>query len=254
MGVIHAYFDESGTHEGSRVMCVAGYLFAANDAKRFNDAWGAALRQAGLPYFRMSECAGGGGQFKDWAPKRRAALAKTLIALIRRRMMHGFAVSMSPAEYAATAPPGWAELYGGAYTVCLEMALVQIGKWARRTQYKGRIAYFFEAGHRLQGQANAEMNSLATKPLQCEAVRYASHTFTSKDAVRPFDAADYLAWHYHKLHTDTVLRRGAANQRPMRKDLAALLDGHDHRYSAWQLTGQMLRDMYGSQPVLAERP
>src|ERR1700686_2693669 len=63
--LVEAYFDESGTHQGSPIMCVAGYLFSPEQCKRFSEEWSAVLKEYGLPYFRMSECAHGTGVFSD---------------------------------------------------------------------------------------------------------------------------------------------------------------------------------------------
>ena len=37
--VVEAYFDESGTHSGSPLMCVAGYVIEAGQCKRMQADW-----------------------------------------------------------------------------------------------------------------------------------------------------------------------------------------------------------------------
>ena len=57
MALMEAYFDESGTHEGSPFVCVAGYLFEKGNAAALNADWRAMLKGNDLPFFRMSDCA-----------------------------------------------------------------------------------------------------------------------------------------------------------------------------------------------------
>src|SRR5689334_5463867 len=40
-----AYFDKSGTHDGSPVMCVAGYLLSAEQSFRLDREWAECLRE-----------------------------------------------------------------------------------------------------------------------------------------------------------------------------------------------------------------
>ena len=49
------YVDESGTHGGSPVMCVSGYLFDAPGRKRLTRRWNSTLGKAGIDVFHMRD-------------------------------------------------------------------------------------------------------------------------------------------------------------------------------------------------------
>jgi len=66
--MLEAYFDESGTHRGSPVMCVAGYLFDSDQAFRLDQEWGATLADFGLSHFHAVDCAHGKGEFESLTP------------------------------------------------------------------------------------------------------------------------------------------------------------------------------------------
>jgi hypothetical protein len=51
MAVMEAYFDESGTHEGSPFVCVAGYLFEKGIANALDVSWRAMLQEKSLLFF-----------------------------------------------------------------------------------------------------------------------------------------------------------------------------------------------------------
>lgn len=247
VAMIEAYFDETGTHHGSQSMCVAGYLFTAAKARRFNERWQSILQQAGLQHFRMSECAGGAGQFKGWPPKHRAAIEKKLIALIREHATHGVGVWLTPDEFNAEAPPWWHEYYGGAYTACLMQCVVNVIRWANHASYQGPITYFFEAGDEHAGEANTHMNNIVKVPEQRAAARYVSHSFMTKDRTRLFDAADALAWVVlNRTYLDAIKKRGTVddNMRPAWRDLVL---GDESFYTVLSLRRKQLKAFFASQ-------
>src|SRR5438445_8291745 len=55
----HAFFDESGSDDGSPVLCVAGFIIEKEKCKQMDDDWVGTLKKYNLPYFRMSPWAQG---------------------------------------------------------------------------------------------------------------------------------------------------------------------------------------------------
>src|SRR4051794_30279906 len=88
-----AFIDESGTHDGSPMLTVAGYLFKQDQARRFARDWGKILEQYGLPAAHQTDCANGKGDYKNLSMEQRIELTKLLIQNIKRRTMYGFGVS-----------------------------------------------------------------------------------------------------------------------------------------------------------------
>lgn len=232
--VMEAYFDESGTHEGSPVMSIAGYIFEKDQCDRLKDSWAATLTQYQLPYFRMSECANGTGGFAALSMADRVACERSMINHIKTRMTLGFAVSMSQAEFSKMAPPHFINVFGDAYVACTVLAMASVGYWARKSGYTGDVAYFFESGHSQQSDAEKRMRLIDGLADRRSEFRYISHTFADKRLVLPLQAADLLAWQWRKGFIDMF---GAKRRRP-RLDLVALLK--DSPYSAKHFTGDLL--------------
>ncbi len=195
--MLQAYFDESGTHEGSRVMCVSGYVFASSQAKKFTREWNKFLAANDIEYFRMSQCAGGHGPFKKFSTKQRESLVKQAVEIIVSRISAGFVCSISEEDYLSVVSKGWLKKYGSAYTILLQWCLASVGYWLDKGSYSGPVAYFFESGHRNQGEANKKKVS--------EQYRYCSHTFAGKRLAVPLQAADFLAWEWCKFWRETYL-------------------------------------------------
>src|SRR3954451_317639 len=97
--MVHAYFDESGSHSDSPVLCVAGYAFQKREARLLAREWNHVLKRYGVPFFHMVDCAHGNEHFTAILKERRIKLATSLIGIVKRRASHGFAVSVDLEAY-----------------------------------------------------------------------------------------------------------------------------------------------------------
>lgn len=224
-----AYFDESGSHDGSPVLCVAGYIVEKDSSVKLDDEWASTLERYRLPFFRMSACAHGTEPFHLLTKAQRVEVEKELIAIIRKHVSFGVAVTLEPQTFDEVMP-NCAEV-GSPYTFCAHNCLVAVKDWADRQSYLGKVAYFFESGHRSATEANKIMNRLVQIPGAAERHRYGSHTFALKQNVRPLQAADFLAWQCFTNHEH--MRYG----KPPRKDFVALTARRDglpmHKLVHW---------------------
>lgn len=212
--MIRAYFDESGTHAGSPLTCVAGYLFQDRDARLLDKAWKKVLDEAGLKRFHMRDCAHGSGEFRKIPKSERIAIEKKLIAAIKKRATIGIVVSVCESDFLAINEPN-----GSPYVLCLLWCLAGVSSWVHKHQYEGKISYFFEAGHDRQGLAHRAMLSLNDNPNLKKGCCYHSHVFIGKDDARPIQAADLLAWQWQAEWKN----RFGEKKRPRRADLVSLL-------------------------------
>jgi hypothetical protein len=163
---MEAYFDESLTSDGPRVMAVGGYLFTAERSKALAFAWREVLNQYGLPFFHMVDCAHGAPPFKDLGKEACDDVARHMIRLIREHMEYGVAYAVDDAAYSELFPTNslLESLSGTSYAHCCWACLASIGAWILGTHFEGEIAYFFEAGHKHQQEANALMNLIFKNP------------------------------------------------------------------------------------------
>jgi Protein of unknown function (DUF3800) len=204
---VEAYFDESGTHDGSPLMCVAGYLFTSEQCRRFDQEWSEVLREFDLPYFRMSECAHATGVFRGRSDIC-DTVARKMIGIIKRRIEYGVVSSVSEADFQEVCSPFVKDMAGQAYGWCIHKVMVALREWCIKYNQNAPISYFFEAGHRHQQIAVGALNRLVEVPEFGKLYRYGSHTFSAKQStdpnqpvLRPLQAADLLAWQYrtHKI-------------------------------------------------------
>src|SRR5258708_4041248 len=80
IAVFQAFLDESGTHEGSPVITVAGYVAQRPAWNRFTQKWRRTLSP--IKVFHSSECNGFHGEWKGWTKEDRDAKVKQLLPLL----------------------------------------------------------------------------------------------------------------------------------------------------------------------------
>jgi hypothetical protein len=137
--------------------------------------------------------------------------------LIKQYASFGVAVSVCESEFNRWFPRN--EHVPNAYSICCWMCLVAVKSWITRNKFSGKVAYFFEAGHINQADANNIMKNIFKNQVLRQSYQYAAHAFVPKEDVRPVQAADILAWQ-HRTH---IIRAFKGN--PIgRKDYASMLD------------------------------
>lgn len=218
MTLVEAYFDESGSHEGSKTLCVAGYLFEKGQVTRLSEEWAAVLDKYQLPYFRMVDCAHGNGPFANLSRQQRIQVEANMIGILKRRAGMGFAESVDVAAYYDVVPPEL-RVAGSPYSFCVRNILDAIGGFFHFHKFRGKSAYFFEAGHESRAEADRVIEALFINPLIERVYKhgYVSHSFVLKREAPAVQAADLLAWQWA---TDV---RHEAENRPRRKDFESLM-------------------------------
>lgn len=216
LGMIEAYFDESGTHASSPFLCVAGYLFEAADCRKFNVEWRSMLEDFELPYFHRAPCESGDPPFDKLNHVLRRAIRNRAAKIIMAHATCGIGVSVEPASYEKIMPKH--ALVGDAYTFCATGCFHAVRTWGDRHEYQGKIAYFFESGAPSQGAANKIMALRVAGPEGRKAYKYRSHSFLLKEQSTPLQAADILAWHWR----DQCLR--ASSNTKIHPDFVPLID------------------------------
>lgn len=215
VAVIQAYFDESYGPDG--LLCVAGFVFTKAGVRGITREWGNMLRRYKLPYFRMSDCAHGNGVFKNVGVDTRDKIARHAIKMAAHYSAFGVAATLMEHEFNAKVPEGPHIGNARAYEFGVWNCLMGVRQYMKDAGFKGRVAYFFEAGHKNQSAANHLMNQLFDSPTLKDDYRYNGHSFIPKEAGAPIQAADLLAWQFYQD------RRREMKGEARRKDTEALL-------------------------------
>ena len=214
------YVDESGSHDDSEILSLAGYVFLKPGAERFTRKLSKVLARWHLPYFHMVDCAHRAPPFDHLTREECIQVEKQVIDLVRGNSEYGFAVGLNKGAYKDRLTHNLAGSLGGEYSFCVRECFVMVRRWIERTNFDGKVAYFCEAGHSHEKEAHAVISDMLSSPDIKARYRYFSHTFGSKADFLPLQGADLLAWQFHShLKRDRAL--------PPRKDFVALLREQD---------------------------
>jgi hypothetical protein len=240
LAVLEAYFDESERPGG--VFCVAGYVFAPLQAKRFDREW----RRVMGPYwpFRMSEFVHRKDKhkrptkFESLTIDERDALLRKAVELINHRTTLAVSASCNINDVRRFSP----DLKGfrSAYSVCCHLCMMLVGKWIDDQRRSDRVAYVFEAGNTFQKEAEFLMRLCRQRPELGAFCRYESHAFVPKEKSSAVQAADLYAWELGKFLDETVDQ----GRRAMRQSLRALIHPNPKRHQGRVISEKALRKYF----------
>jgi hypothetical protein len=225
---LEAYVNARGTHQGSPVLSVAGYLFDAQQAKAFDLEWREALRNAGIQGpFRMYECVYQQGEFETWLQARRDQLIRELVGIIKARMMRSVAITAAAQDIqdsvkdAVAAIPLLKGAINGPYTFCVAHCVATIDRWVKQhCSAETTVFYFFERGQSLTHKETLDFFHWVerTSPL-AKQYRYRGSTPLRKEDTRLLEAAELLAWEWCNFYEDSYV-----TEKPRRDSLSSLLE------------------------------
>jgi hypothetical protein len=227
------YFDESEREGG--VFCIAGYLFAPRQAKKFVKEWSRLFDgyPGGLHMRDLTQCR---RSFEGISRKEQERLIVEAVSIVKMRVTAGFAVSCNAKEVEAIGPK-WIKGFGHAYPLCCHLCMTAVGKFLRASGSEHRVTYVFESGHRREGEAREFLRHVILNPDVKESYRHNGDAFLPKSDAVPLQAADLLAWEWAKFRDETLEQ----NKRPIRKSLLALFQRDPKRYSMAHVSGPRLK-------------
>ncbi len=229
LAMLKAYLDRGAKDDG--VMSFAVAVFEPFFYELFLHEWQPIVDEWGAPYFHATDFYPGAGDY-FWRKRngtvdveRKARFDKhsrDIPAIIGKYSKQLFVVSFHQNEFERVAPPLWRQQFGGLNAVAAQMAVQSVGFWAKRTNYDGEIAYFYETGdddeaviHKLLSQAYFEPDKRAHARMASTPIG------VNKGKARGLEVADFLAWHWNKYFADSLAARVS---RPLRKDIRALME------------------------------
>jgi hypothetical protein len=221
-----AYFDESMGEGRLPMTAVAGYLFEPQAYVEFEKGMKHLLRENKMCYFRMADSIKLRGCFQKFQglnSDRPEKIKREVIRLTRDYAVIGVGAAVSEARYQLLQPMHLEKIMTGAYGMLCQWCLAEIGSWAKRKNFNGKIHYFFEAGCSSQSDANLVLNKISDNAEFKSQYRYGAHDFIPKMQRRGLQAADMLAWFSRREAEDTGKILSGVRPRDRRKDFQALL-------------------------------
>jgi hypothetical protein len=196
ISVLRAYLDESGTHDGSPVMTVAGYIARPKVWRDWTRRWGRALGP--IRVYHAVDAQNLAGEFRGWTPEEVAKMVKKLLPIIAEtKGVGGFAVGMDLRvfEQAVHGREDLRKVFGTPYIACFHQAVRLVHNVLNQTGYNERIAFIHETNN-FETEALKAFGWIKKNNLQND--RMMSLTFAGKQDYPPLQAADILAYESNK--------------------------------------------------------
>ncbi len=197
--MLKAYIDESGIHDGSPVLAVAGYVGRQKIWRNWTKAWN--ISKSPIRVYHAADAANLVGEFAGWTDDKVAELAKKLLPLIANAEVAGMVIGINMDEYrkAIADKPELAVLLGNPFSACFHWLVQTILELENQRKSKERIAFIHETND-YQGETIAAF-SWIKKYINLDN-RVISLKFCSKQKDTPLQAADILAYEGNKRFRD----------------------------------------------------
>jgi hypothetical protein len=243
--MVTAYVDESGIHQGSLVVVMAGYFAVLEEWERFEVDWNEALRQAGVSTFHATDCRHGYGFFRDMPREKRAELYKTMVQIVTSHHLIGTSSSTLLHDYENVMSDIPKPMFFKPYVLCFQHVLFDLYDCFVQSYIDHNEELSVVCG--LQKDFGFEAHQLF-RYVRIEAQAHSNYferlnsiTFVAENKA-PLQAADLLA---HETYLELLRRGDPTSDHPVRKSFLELskrgLEGHilDHR-SLLELKRQFL--------------
>ncbi len=214
--MLTAYCDASGTHAGSQVLTVSGLLSTPAQWELLAKEWRQVLGAYGLPDFHASDCASGGGVFKDrsaWPHELRLSLHRRLGEIVAKRALSRL--------WAVVVIEDYVSMFGDvdrekkwAFGICAGCCAGQAAFHAFGTG--SAIPFVFDRGDRhgqLAFDAFRQMDQFGMGSLEQG----------NRREILPLQAADLHAYEVYRYFSDQVLSSKDGTSRTTREVMRPLL-------------------------------
>lgn len=224
--MLKAYFDESGTHQDSKVLAFGGYISTVKKWRSFEKQWQKMLDTEQIPMMHSTDLESRHGAFKNWSIERKVRVQKQAISIIRRNVLQGFSSSVILDDYQTIVAGKPHIKFTSPYTFAMTATLHLVKKWVKDNNIKIPIHYVFESGAGYAGEITDVMKQ--TKNIGWDFYRMKSAnswSFADKIDFIPLQSADILAYEAYKQMLNFKV---GETRRDLRKSAESLLRSVPH--------------------------
>lgn len=189
----HAFFDESGTHDGSPFVCVAAVLIPDERMRSFSDAWLAMLSTWGLKAFHMTDCNSERGEFKALNAQQCDQAARDAIHITKQHAEFWTAASIDARAHQLVGADG---IGLSAYVLASAFCMLNIKDWRASSTAESEITYTFESGVSEDRLVDRALTRIFSDVDSRSQYGYLSHSYQSKISQFGLQASDIYAWHW----------------------------------------------------------
>lgn len=253
---MEAFLDESGTHAGSKVIALAGYVISSDRLPHLQKDWLDTLAEHGLEELHMRDFVPPHGKHSQWSEQKKRGLLETLVRLIHEHSLVGIGAAVEMDQFMATtqafAHSKSPDLVESPYEWCFRYCATQAAAWADKAQHPGLIRYTLDEGCSTRGRIYAHHELSREDDALRQKYRLGPMSFADSKRNPALQCADLLAYEMYK----EADRQLSGSARPPRGSFLALFRDHDQLVTvdADQLKQQVTRGMQINMEMLNYLP
>jgi hypothetical protein len=224
-----AYFDDSGTHDTSDVVLLAGVFGNQFQWQYFSELWATKLADPSpgkqpLTRFHMTECQTSRGEFAGWKRHETDFLVHELEQIIIRCGIWSHATAISRKAWDELIAGEFRDYVGDAEGFCIRDVYIRTLDWCRTKAAGSELAFVFDDRPNREKENERIFRLFESFQTAYKGTpKLTSLTFHGSRETLPLQAADLIAWETYQ-HALDVLKNEATLAAPRRKQFAVLLN------------------------------
>jgi hypothetical protein len=200
--VLKGYFDDSGTHDGSKVVAIGGCVAREEQWALFEPEWRDMLKHFGIDEYRSVDLQAFEGEFKGWDETKRRQLVAWAAKIGEQWAKAPFSSLLIRKDYEQVVPD-WAKLtaaFGDEYNFCFQMTVGQVMAWMGYLNppmpQTDQIAFIFDQQPKKEGLTRFSYDQI--KKFRDPHDRMGAFGFVSSKRFVPLQFADFIAYESYK--------------------------------------------------------
>lgn len=210
--MLRGYFDDSGTHDASNVVVVAGIIGTESELLSLDGLWRDQLNSpiCGLKppirEFHAFDCFNSVGEFSGWKRTETDYFRKQLRDVIIKSHVSGYGYACFRRDWDELITGYLRNLFGNAEGDAVRNCFVRSMVWAHEHTFDRDISYIFDDSNNLERKRDI----LAVFDAFKKETRFLNVTgisFMDSFKILPLQAADLFAWEFNR-NAQSILEKG----------------------------------------------
>ncbi len=222
--MINAYFDDSGTHETSDVVVMAGIVGTEPEMQSLDAMWASHLEhpldglKPPIKRFHMTDCFKSDGEFAGWSRVETDYFCHQLRETIINSHVSAYGFACVRKEWEAEFTGEYKVIFGDPEGYAVRACFDRSINWARNRTFDPKMSFVFDdrPHRRRENEGVFYIYQQIKRPPQLVGI-----SFMNSHKVRPLQAADLVAWEFYN-HAVGVLKNGRTHK--PRKEIMHLLE------------------------------
>ena len=156
--MLKAFFDDSGTHDGSEITALGGFVASVDLWAEFEAAWGAVVNdfpEIGPIDFHSADWELGAGEFFGIPKPIRDAISRRLARVIGRCELQPVWAAVINEEWHRLDAPDFKAAYPKPYDFCFRYCINQVSRWSAERAKSEPAALIFSEQNEYRGRMDA---------------------------------------------------------------------------------------------------